>query len=247
MRRSLLIAFFTGLGLVAIVPASASAESPTLPPFEALMPFGEIHGPADPEEFSWEVRLAPGQELQDIDEQNAAVYYAEDHVVAFIITPTLAHDAAGSSVPTSLRVSEGDVVTLIVHHRAGNPAAGGAPFVYPIVEGEGWEGGFHTEVVIGPPDEAELREQRERIAREEWEAAQRAAAQQAAVKTCRVPRLTGASLKASRRRLEAADCGIGKVTKRKGATANSGHVVDQHPRPGTVLASGAAVALTLGR
>jgi hypothetical protein len=247
MPRYLLIAYFSVLCLLAAAPAPAAPASAPPSVYGGILSFGEIHGPLDSEEFSWTVTLSDEQELVYVDEQEAAIYYTDNHQLAGIITPTPAHDAVGSTVPTSLRVSEGDIVTLIVHHRAGNPAASGAPFVYPISEGQGWEGGFHTEVVIGPPDESELREERERIAREEWEAAQRAAAQQAAVKTCRVPWLTDASLKASRRRLTAADCGVGKVTKRKGVAAKSGHVVGQHPRPGTVLAPGAPVALTLGR
>ena len=64
-----------------------------------------------------------------------------------------AHDAVGKSVPTTLEVSPPNVVTLTVHHRAGNPAAGGAPFTYPIFEGSGWEGGFSTFEVTVPPSE----------------------------------------------------------------------------------------------
>ena len=60
----------------------------------------------------------------------AAVYYTEDERLAFTINAGLAHDAEGSNVPTSLGVSEGNILTLTVHHRAGNPAASGAPFVY---------------------------------------------------------------------------------------------------------------------
>lgn len=174
MRRSLLIVLFSGLGLLAVGSASASAESAALPAFGGIMSFGAIHGPSDPEEFSWEVTVPEEQELVYIDEQHAAFYYTEGQHQAGSITATPAHDGDGSSVPTSLRISEGDILTLIVHHRAGNPAAGGAPFVYPITQGVGWEGGFQTEVVIGPPDEMELREERERIQREEWEVIRRA-------------------------------------------------------------------------
>lgn len=58
-----------------------------------------------------------------------------------------AHDAVGTDVPTTLTKTGGDVVTLSVHFLEGNPAAGGAPFEYPIVGGAGWPGGFHTEHV----------------------------------------------------------------------------------------------------
>jgi hypothetical protein len=128
------------------------------------MSFPTIHGPSDPEEFSWEVILAEGAYLESVDDQTAEVYYENGHP-AFGIDAEPAHDAVGTTVPTSLEVSEGDVITLVVHHRAGNPTAG-APFTYPILEGQGWEGGYFTEIVKGPPDEQELREERERIARE---------------------------------------------------------------------------------
>jgi hypothetical protein len=131
------------------------------------MGFPMINGPADPEEFSWEVVLDEGQELESIDDQHAQVYYTEGHHPAFGISAVAAHDADGSSVPTSLSVSGGDVITLTVHHRAGDPAKGGAPFDYPIIAGSGWEGGFQTVVVSGPPDEQELREQREERERRE--------------------------------------------------------------------------------
>jgi hypothetical protein len=125
------------------------------------MGFPTINGPADPEEFSWEVVLDEGQELESIDDQHAEVYYTQGHHPAFGISAVPAHDADGSNVPTSLSVSESDVITLTVHHRAGDPTKNGVPFDYPINAGSGWEGGYQTIIVSGPPDEQELREQRE--------------------------------------------------------------------------------------
>lgn len=122
--------------------------------------FPEITSSAGPEEFTWEVELKEGQELVSIDEKHAAVYYDGGHI-AFSIEATLARDAIGTSVPTSLAVSEGNLITLTVHHRAGNPKAGGAPFDYPIVSGSGWEGGVVSIEVKGPKDEAELRREAE--------------------------------------------------------------------------------------
>ena len=61
-------------------------------------------------------------------------------------------------MPTSLSVSEEKIVTLTVHHREGNPAAGGAPFDYPVIAGAGWEGGTEPVIVKGPPDEQEIKE-----------------------------------------------------------------------------------------
>lgn len=236
---------FVLLGVFVIGSASASAEPSAHPIFDGLMSLGPIHGPLDPEEYSWEVSLGEGQALQAVDDRHAEVYYTEDHQTAFSITATEAHDADGSTVPTSLGVSEGNVITLVVHHRAGNPVAGGVPFVYPVNPGPGWQGGFHTEVVVGPKDEQELREERERVAREEWEAL-RGAGEGGASEECLVPRLRGRSLKAAKRRLTKADCTIGKVKKPKGVTARTGRVVKQNPKPGVVLASGTAVRVTLG-
>jgi hypothetical protein len=66
-----LIGIFVLLGALAIGSASASAA---LPPYEGDMSFPTIHGPSDPEEYSWEVSLAPGASLKLIDEQHAQVY-----------------------------------------------------------------------------------------------------------------------------------------------------------------------------
>lgn len=223
--------------------ASAGGES-GLPPYNGVMTFGAIHGPSDPEEYSWEVILGEGQSLKSIDSQSAQVEY-EDGTRAFLIQVEAAHDANGSTVPTSLSVSEGNVITLSVHHRAGNPAAGGAPFVYPITPGLGWDGGFHTEIIPRPKDEQELREERERQAKEEWEATQAADVGKSS-RACTVPRLRLKSLKAAKRQLTKADCRIGKVGKRRGITARTGRVVKQTPKPGLVMAPGTAVNVTLG-
>jgi hypothetical protein len=62
---------------------------------------------------------------------------------------------------------------------------------------------------------------------------------------CIVPALEGKKLKASRKKLGAADCRLGTVTRKKGA-AKPAKVVRQSPRPGKHLAAGAAVKVTLG-
>lgn len=163
LRRSALVLFASGLAVISIggPVVTAQAGDPAIPLYDGAMGFPMINGPADPEEFSWEVVLSEGQELESIDDQHAQVYFTEGHHPAFGISAVAAHDADGSSVPTSLSVSGGNVITLTVHHRAGDPAKGGAPFDYPIIAGSGWEGGFQTVIVSGPPDEQELREQRE--------------------------------------------------------------------------------------
>jgi hypothetical protein len=65
--------------------------------------------------------------------------------------------------------------------------------------------------------------------------------------TCVVPRLKSGALRASKRKLRAAHCMLGKVSRRKGAKARSGRVVKQTPKPGMVLPAGSSVNVTIGR
>lgn len=207
------------------------------------MSFPAIEESSDPEEYSWEVTLGAGQELGAVDDHNAAVYYTGSGVRAFPISATAAHDAHGFDVPTSLAVSGGNVITLTVHHRAGNPAAGGSPFVYPVIAGEGWDLESGPVVVTGPKDEQELREERERAEREKGEVG---AGGGETFEGCLVPKLKGRTLKASKERLEGTRCRVGKVRKLEGATARTGRVVRQNPKPGVVVAPGTSVGVTLG-
>jgi beta-lactam-binding protein with PASTA domain len=65
--------------------------------------------------------------------------------------------------------------------------------------------------------------------------------------TCTVPKLKGKSLKASKKKIKATYCKVGKVTKKKGARASIGKVVGQSRKPGTVLAAGTVLKVTLGK
>lgn len=142
-----------------------------VPPFDGAMTFPAIQGPLEPEEFSWEVQLGPDQELQPIDEHHAGVYYVDDDVLSFLIEAGPAHDADGTPVPTTLEVTQPNIITLVVHHREGNPTADGAPFVYPITAGQGWTTSYREPILIrGPKDEQELREEQETNLRREEEA-----------------------------------------------------------------------------
>lgn len=209
-------------------PSFASADVP--PPFGGDMGFPDISGPLGPEEYSWEVILGDDQELQLVNEQLALVYYVDSDHLAYAIVAEAAHDADGSTVPTSLSVSEGSILTLHVHHRDGNPAKDWAPFEYPVVPGVGWEGGFSTSLVVMPPPEALP----QTVAVSDSEG-------------CLVPRLKGRTLEASKRRLRKANCKIGEVSKkRRGATGGVRKVARQSPKPGVLLASGATVDITLG-
>jgi len=64
-------------------------------------------------------------------------------------------------------------------------------------------------------------------------------------KGCKVPQLKGKKLKAAKKKIRKGDCGLGKVKKLHGATAKTGKVSKQNPKPGKILAPGAKVKVTL--
>jgi hypothetical protein len=218
------------------------ANADPLPPFGGLMSFPEIKGPSDPQDFSWQVILSEDQALEQLDDETALVYYKPGHEPALTITAEPAHDAVGTNVPTTLAISEVNVITLTVHHHDGNPLEEGAPFAYPILAGPGWEGGFQTVVVIGPPDEAELRALRELHEREAREATFR----QEEAEACIVPKLKGKSLKAAKAQLRLAHCRPGTLSAKHGKRSGSARIIRERPRSGAVLSPGSAVDLTLG-
>ncbi len=63
---------------------------------------------------------------------------------------------------------------------------------------------------------------------------------------CVVPNLNAKKLKAAKKKLKAAGCKVGKVTRKDGVSAKSGKVVKQGPKPGKKLAPGTKVNVTLG-
>ncbi len=214
--------------LVAPAPAARAVVEPC-PEYNSGMTFPTIHGPEDPEDYCWEVQLSDGQELVEIDDQHAAVYYESGHI-AFSIEVETAHDAEGTTVPTTLAVTEPNLITLTVHHSAGNPAAGGAPFHYPILAGPGWEGGFHTVLIPGPPDESELDD------------VHAAAPEEPSAAPCEVPDLHGRSLRGARRALRRAHCELGPV---RGNSHRGAKVVKQYRQAGKPLPAGTEVGVKL--
>jgi hypothetical protein len=209
-----------------VLALGVSQASASLPVYNGDMSFPMINSSAEPEEFSWEVTLGEEQELRQIDEQEVSVYYSEGQR-ALTIQAEPAHDADGATVPTTLRKTDEKVITLTVHHREGNPAAGGAPFVYPISAGPGWEGGFVPTVIELPPGEQEPREQQEE-------------------KRCRVPALRGATVARAKRRLRRANCRLGAVTMDPSVTKKTGRVVHQTKPAGSSLPQDARVSIKLG-
>jgi hypothetical protein len=188
------------------------------------MSFPDIHGTEDPEDYCWEVKLGEEEELRQIDDTHAGVFW-EDGTRAMLITAALAHDADGAEVPTTLSVAQPNLVTLTVHHRAGNPAAGGAAFDYPITQGKGWEGGFQTATVnMPPPTEQETNPP---IA--------------PPAPTCEVPSLQGRTLRAAKRALRRGGCALGPVR------SHGAKVIKQYRPAGKVLSAGTEVGVKLGR
>jgi hypothetical protein len=231
---------------LAIIVAPAAAEV-VLPVYGGSFGFPTIASAVAPEAYTWRVDLSARQELRQVSPTEVQVVYT-DGTESFAITAEKAHDAEGARVPTTLEMTGEDEITLTVHHRAGNPAAGGAPFDYPITAGEGWEGGpVQTVIIKGPPDETELREisERERIERKIVETSPPAQVEPPPVVTCKVPTLRGYSLRGAKNRLRAAHCGIGAVHLATGATVGKGKVVKQFHAAGTELAAGAPVAVKL--
>lgn len=215
VRRGLSVLVVMAVGSLA--SACAACAEP-IPPFDGTMSFHDIEGPEGTEEFSWAVKLDEEEELRAIDETHAGVYWVGDETLAMTITAVLAHAADGANVPTTLAVTQPNAITLTVHHRAGNPAAGGAPFEYPIVAGAGWEGGFQQSIGDMPPPTEQ--------------------APPPPVLRCVVPDLSGRTLRASLRQLRRANCALGEV---RGERSRGARVVKQFRKPGKSLLVGTAV------
>jgi hypothetical protein len=230
-------------GLV-IASGSAAAESGDAAPLRSLsdggLDFPTIIGPEAPEEYPFQVEgFAPEVVLRQIDDQLIVGEYVEGGVRSASFEAVAAHDADGATVPTTLTLGEDEVITLTVHYKAGNPAAGGAPFVFPITDGVGWSGGFFTGTVqmINPFAEAE---------RKVVEANPAAHPEPPPAPTCKVPTLRGYSLRGAKNRLRVAHCGLGAVHLAAGATLGKGKVVKQFHPAGARLVEGSPVAVKLG-
>jgi PASTA domain len=63
---------------------------------------------------------------------------------------------------------------------------------------------------------------------------------------CVAPKLVGKKLNAAKKSIKAADCKLGKVTKKNGATSKTGKVAKQSPKVGASKAAGAKIDITLG-
>lgn len=222
MRRALLGAAIAVLAWAA-APTGAAAEP--CPVFATGFFFPTIHGPADPEDYCWTVELASGRTLEQIDERQIAVMTKTGAEASRISAPS-ARDATGTEVPTSIALTAENLITVTVHHLAGNPAAAGAPYVYPVSEGAAYQTGPAT-VVAEPGTETPP----------PLPAAEPPAPQ------CVVPALHGLSLKAARRALQASQCGLGPV---RGQRRPGARVVKQYRSHGKALPAGTGVGVKLG-
>lgn len=211
------------------IPASG-AVAETFPPWSDATEFSMIGSAADPEEYTREVQLGEGQLLELVDDQEARVTWPAGQLALVIMAPE-AHDAVGATVPTSLAKSGENLITFTIHHRAGNPAEGFAPFTYPIVRGPGWKGGFETNhVALLPP-----------------EVTPAASTEPSPTLICVVPRLKGKIVRAARQRLRGAGCQLGEVTHSSGGKRRVARVVGQQPAPGEIASPGTRVEITVSR
>jgi hypothetical protein len=64
--------------------------------------------------------------------------------------------------------------------------------------------------------------------------------------SCVVPNVVGKPIRAAKKSLNAAHCGLGKITNAY-STLQTGRVTAQRPKPGRVLSAGSKVALTVSR
>ncbi len=225
---------------LAVAVGSAAGEegdaAPIRPVSDGRFNFPEITSAFAPEEypFQWGP-LSPELTMRQVDDQEIVVEY-KNGPLAYVIQAVPAADAYGATVPTTVKLTEEDIVTLTVRYRSGNPAAGGAPYVFPITEGEGWEGGWHFgKGEFFEPDPIPM-----------MPTVYTPNAPSGSTVTCTVPSLHGLSLHAAKARLRAAHCSIGQVRLAPEATDAKGEVVKQFHAPGTGLAAGAPVAVKLG-
>jgi hypothetical protein len=224
--------------LLAAAPAAAETgdSAPIRPVSDGGFSFPDIPGPEAPEEYplQWGP-LSPELKMRQVSDQEIVVEYINYGITSYTVKAPLAHAADGATVPTTLALTEDDegpVVTIVVHHRPGNPQAGFVPFQYPVTGGAGWEGGYRT-------FSTELNEHKPPTT-------EPPPAPPSPAPTCKVPSLHGFGLVAVKKLLRGADCGVGQVRLARGATKGKGKVVKQFRPAGTELEAGAPVAVKLG-
>ncbi len=136
----------------AVVAGSTALEADTVtrPLTDGGLTFAEIRGPDAPEHYAFEMTFGPEEQLLQVNSQTIELIYTEIGVPNLTISAIPASDAIGTQVPTHLSVTGSHEITLTVEHRAPSPAGGA--FVYPVISGAGWQGGYRTlSVYLGEP------------------------------------------------------------------------------------------------
>jgi hypothetical protein len=127
---------------VAAVSGGTGVDTVTRPIYEGDQTFKTIRDETAPETYSWKVSLNKSQTLKVIDSGHVAIFNS-DESQALSITAEAAHDATGKAVPTSLSVSEGNVLTLTVKYK-------GKGFTYPIIGGPAFQSSYTLPVIWEP-------------------------------------------------------------------------------------------------
>lgn len=130
----------------AAVSANTAGDVDTVirPIFDGVTAFQAIRSPTAPEQYSWTVELGEGQTMEALETGQAAHVFFSDGTPAMAIVPQPAHDATGANVDTSVSVSNGNVLTLTVHHLS-------TPYVYPVVGGASYKTGYESVSIYTPP------------------------------------------------------------------------------------------------
>lgn len=130
---------------VAAVSGGTSVDTIVRPIYDGTQTFKAIRDESAPETYSWKILLNEGQTLKAIDSGHVSIFNS-DESQALAITAEAAHDATGKAVPTSLSVSEGNVLTLTVKYK-------GQGVVYPVLGGPAFQSSYTLPVIWEPPPE----------------------------------------------------------------------------------------------
>lgn len=146
-------------GVAAITPnTNAAVDTVTRPLADGGVNFEDIRSSYAPEHYAFEIEPYGSElELRQVSPQVITAFYKEGGYSAFTLEAEPARDADGHTVPTHLTLNNQLLVTLTVEHR-GIAAGTGEPFVYPVVAGTGWEGGWFYGVVEKYAPEEETNE-----------------------------------------------------------------------------------------
>jgi hypothetical protein len=130
-------------GQAAVAPnVGTSHDLVTRPLADGGLTFADIRASEAPENYGFSLGLSPELALRQADSKRIEVFYKDYGFTAFTINAIEAHDAVGTTVPTRLTVTGPNTVALTVEHRSASPAGGS--FVYPVIGGAGWQGGYRT-------------------------------------------------------------------------------------------------------